>query len=117
MSEHEKDSRPASQLSDTGIDDKSRSDEEHEVNGRIAGGSHLEGLGDNNAMNEHENGQLTKVDFDLPLTLTTTKQYEGEEIILLSYADSDKENPFNWSLVRKRVITFLLCGMTLFIGM
>jgi hypothetical protein len=114
--ENEKDSRPVSRFSDTDNDHKSKSEEE-EVSGRIAGGKHLKELGEHDSTSEQKDGGLTKVDFDLPLTLATTKQYEGEEIILLDYVDGDKENPFNWSLVRKRVITFLLCGMTLFIGM
>lgn len=121
MSEYEekseKDSRSASRISDTNIVHKSKAEEDVEVRGRIAGGKYLELLGENDSTNASKDWQLTKVEFDLPLTITTTKHHEGEEIILLSYADGDKENPFNWSLARKRLITMLLCGMTLFIGM
>lgn len=113
---NEKDSRPVSQFADTDIDHKSKA-EDSEVYGRIVGGTHVEELGETDSTSEEKNGQLMKVDIDLPLTLTTTKQHEGQEIILLTYADGDKENPFNWSLAKKRVITGLLCSMTLFIGM
>ncbi|KAJ9659756.1 hypothetical protein H2201_007192 [Coniosporium apollinis] len=54
---------------------------------------------------------------DLPLTLTDTKQINGEEVILLKFAPGDKENPFNWSKKRKSFITWLLNLMTLFIGL
>ncbi|QDS74379.1 hypothetical protein FKW77_005355 [Venturia effusa] len=120
MSEYEKDSekasRPASLFADTDIYHKSKADDP-EAFGRIVGGKYLEEVGETDSTSEEKEGQLLKVDIDLPLTLTTTKQHEGQEIILLTYADGDKENPFNWSLVRKRVISALLCSMTLFIGL
>lgn len=120
MSDHEKDaekdSRPATLFDETDIDHKSKVEEDVEVPGRIAGGKHLQELGEMDSTSEEKDGQLMRVDIDLPLTLTTRKYHNGEEIILLDYADGDKENPFNWSLARKRVITGLLCSMTLFIG-
>lgn len=120
MSDHEKDaekdSRPATLFDETDIDHKSKAEEDVEILGRIIGAKYLEELGEKDSTSEEKNGQLIKVDIDLPLSLTTRKYHNGEEIILLEYADGDKENPFNWSLARKRVITGLLCSMTLFIG-
>ncbi|TLD34470.1 multidrug resistance protein [Venturia nashicola] len=121
MSDHEKDaekdSRPATLFDETDIDHKSKAEEDVEIPGRMVGGKYLQELGELDSTSKEKNGQVTKVDIDLPLTLTTRKYHKGEEILLLEYADGDKENPFNWSLARKRVITGLLCSMTLFIGL
>ncbi|KAK6383001.1 hypothetical protein LTS17_003671 [Exophiala oligosperma] len=55
---------------------------------------------------------------DFPLTNTeTTRDSHGKEVILLSFVPGDPENPFNWSVHRRRFISALLCLMTLFIGL
>ncbi|TVY44564.1 putative MFS-type transporter [Lachnellula subtilissima] len=84
--------------------------------GRIAGGSFLQSLHESDS-DSHEGETLKEVDFDLPLTLTELVHQDGQEYILLKFADGDKENPFNWSSARKSFITLLLCLMTLFIGL
>ncbi|KIV78243.1 hypothetical protein PV11_09979 [Exophiala sideris] len=74
-------------------------------------------------LHEHEKAdeigsETIRIDADLPLTCTeTTHDEDGREIILLSFAPKDKENPFNWSVHRRRFITVLLCIMSLFVGL
>lgn len=60
---------------------------------------------------------LTKFDFDLPLTLTEQIEHKGQEFILLHFVDGDSDDPFNWNPKRKAYISVLLCLMTLTIGM
>ncbi|KAL7415351.1 MFS general substrate transporter [Mrakia frigida] len=43
-------------------------------------------------------------------------QHEGK-IILVDWEENDPENPMNWSKGKKWLMTMLLCGMTLFIGL
>lgn len=60
---------------------------------------------------------LTKFDFDLPLTLTEEIEHQGKNFILLHFVEGDIEDPFNWNPRRKAYISVLLCLMTLTIGM
>lgn len=64
-----------------------------------------------------KDANLIEVEVDMPLTLTETITHDGENYILLKFADGDQQNPFNWSNARKRFISTLLCLMTLFIGL
>ncbi|KAG4430684.1 hypothetical protein IFR05_013836 [Cadophora sp. M221] len=84
--------------------------------GRLAGGTFLNDLQGNESTGS-ENGPLTEVDIDMPLTLTEIITKDGQEYILLKFTDDDKQDPFNWSNGRKAWITLLLCLMTLFIGL
>lgn len=60
---------------------------------------------------------ITKFDFDLPLTLTEDISHKGEDFILLHFPEGDRDDPFNWNPKRKAYISVLLCLMTLTIGM
>lgn len=84
------------------------------IEGRIAGGTYLT---NNEGDVEIQGGPLVRVEIDLPLTLTEEKRVNDIEVIILKFADGDKENPFNWSRGKKAFITTLLCMMTLFIGL
>jgi MFS family permease len=84
--------------------------------GRVAGGKHLQELYDDHAFTPND-GPIQKVDVDMPLTLTETIYHNGNQYIVLDFAEGDKENPFNWSAKRKAFISMLLCLMTLFIGL
>ncbi|KAL3419322.1 major facilitator superfamily transporter [Phlyctema vagabunda] len=84
--------------------------------GRIAGGSFLDAIQDTDSGNAQD-GPLTQVEIEMPLTLTEVIQHEGKEYIKVKFVAGDKENPFNWSTGRKSFITVLLCMMTLFIGL
>ncbi|KAK4953471.1 hypothetical protein LTR66_013649, partial [Elasticomyces elasticus] len=83
--------------------------------GRIVGGRFLEELKTTDLY--LMGGKLKELEIDLPLTQWDVRQENGEEIILLTFVDGDRENPFNWSKARKGFITTLLCLMTLFIGL
>jgi MFS family permease len=84
--------------------------------GRLAGGSYLQDLhvSDSDSMDE---GPLTEVGVDTPLTLWEIQNKDDQEYIVLKFTDDDKQNPFNWSTGRKAWITLLLCLMTLFIAL
>ncbi|ESZ89749.1 putative MFS transporter [Sclerotinia borealis F-4128] len=84
--------------------------------GRIAGGSFLEQMRGSDSDNT-EDGPLKEVEIDMPETRTEIISKDGEEFILLQFADGDPENPFNWPAGKKVFITMLLCMMTLFIGL
>ncbi|GFF66476.1 hypothetical protein CNMCM6936_006847 [Aspergillus lentulus] len=84
--------------------------------GRVAGGKYLQELYDDHAFTPND-GPIQKVDVDMPLTLTETIHHNGNQYIVLDFAEGDKENPFNWSAKRKAFISLLLCLMTLFIGL
>jgi hypothetical protein len=84
--------------------------------GRIAGGSLLKELHESDSDNPEER-PLREVDIGFPLTFTEFVTQDDQEYIILKFADDDKEDPFNWSRGRKAWITFLLCLMTLFIGL
>jgi MFS family permease len=84
--------------------------------GRVAGGKYLQELYDDHALAPND-GPIQKVDIDMPLTLTETINHNGNQYIVLDFAEGDKENPFNWSPQRKAFISLLLCLMTLFIGL
>ncbi|GIC92917.1 MFS transporter [Aspergillus udagawae] len=84
--------------------------------GRVAGGKYLQELYDDHALAPND-GPIQKVDVDMPLTLTETINHNGNQYIVLDFAEGDKENPFNWSPQRKAFISLLLCLMTLFIGL
>jgi MFS family permease len=84
--------------------------------GRVAGGKHLQELYDDHAFTPND-GPIQKVDVDMPLTVTETLYHNGNQYIVLDFAEGDKENPFNWSAKRKAFISMLLCLMTLFIGL
>ncbi|TKA68218.1 hypothetical protein B0A55_09055 [Friedmanniomyces simplex] len=86
--------------------------------GRIIGGKYLVGRQAAPSPSDHEDhGTLKTVDIDMPLTLTEGVHKNGRDYIVLSFADGDKENPFNWKLWYKRCITTMLNLMTLFIGL
>ncbi|GFF98291.1 uncharacterized transporter C36.01c [Aspergillus udagawae] len=84
--------------------------------GRVAGGKYLQELYDDHTLAPND-GPIQKVDVDMPLTLTETINHNGNQYIVLDFAEGDKENPFNWSPQRKAFISLLLCLMTLFIGL
>ncbi|PKX91208.1 MFS transporter [Aspergillus novofumigatus IBT 16806] len=84
--------------------------------GHVAGGKYLQELYDDHAFAPND-GPIQKVDVDMPLTLTETIYHNGNQYIVLNFAEGDKENPFNWSAKRKAFISLLLCLMTLFIGL
>lgn len=83
--------------------------------GRIVGGKHNVDEAISGINTDH--GPLTEVDIDIPLTLTERQTVNGQEYIVLTFADHDKENPFNWNAWYKRSITTMLNLMTLFIGL
>lgn len=60
---------------------------------------------------------VEEVETDIPLTLTEVIEDKGDEFTLLTFADGDKEDPFNWPRGKKAFISVLLCLMTLFIGL
>lgn len=84
------------------------------IKGRIAGGSFLT---NNEGDLDTQGGPLVRVEIDMPMTLTEAKRVNDQDVIILKFADGDKENPFNWSKGKKAFITVLLCMMTLFIGL
>ncbi|KAK7744440.1 hypothetical protein SLS53_003324, partial [Cytospora paraplurivora] len=82
--------------------------------GRIVGGKYVD---PSNAEIDPDVGEIKTVDIDMPLTLTELVEHEGKEYIVLEFATGDKENPYNWSIWYKRMVTWMLCLMTLFIGL
>ncbi|KAL2850190.1 major facilitator superfamily domain-containing protein [Aspergillus pseudoustus] len=66
-----------------------------------------------------DRGEPDVVDFDFPATALEARHIEesNEDVLVLDFLDGDSENPFNWSPVRKGVISVLLCLMTLFVGL
>ncbi|KAJ5929797.1 hypothetical protein N7454_006747 [Penicillium verhagenii] len=84
--------------------------------GWIVGGTHRDQLQDEQSP-EFDNRLLQEVDFDLPLTVTMKIEHNGKNFMVLEFMEGDKQNPFNWSGKRKAFISFLLCMMTLFIGL
>lgn len=86
--------------------------------GKVAGGRFVtqrDHVGESGDVSSSETVQL---DEDFPLTCTeVTRDKHGHEVILLSFAAGDPENPFNWSPHRRRFISALLCLMTLFVGL
>jgi hypothetical protein len=107
-----KDSSSPDLLSTKQDEDKSKSSKKGWVTGR----SFLKDLSGSDSDNTDE-GQLKKVDFNLPLTLMEVVHRNDQEYILLKFVDGGKENPFNWSVSRKAFIPLLLCLMALFIGL
>ncbi|KAJ5175592.1 uncharacterized protein N7482_001469 [Penicillium canariense] len=84
--------------------------------GWVIGGKFRETIDDEQS--PHFEGRLLQeVDFDLPLTVTKPTEHNGHNFLVLEFAHSDRENPFNWSAKRKAFISVLLCLMTLFIGL
>ncbi|GIK07204.1 hypothetical protein Aspvir_002860 [Aspergillus viridinutans] len=94
----------------------SHSQAQQHQRGRVAGGKYLQELYDDHAFAPND-GPIQKVDVDMPLTMTETIYHNGNQYIVLDFAEGDKENPFNWSPKRKAFISLLLCLMTLFIGL
>lgn len=88
-----------------------------QTKGCIAGGSHLENLKNDEAAQNQDNGKLTEVDIDMPLTVTEVIQKDGNEFIVLHFRENDPEDPFHWNLWLRRFISTLLNLMTLFIGL
>ncbi|KAF7122893.1 hypothetical protein CNMCM5793_001003 [Aspergillus hiratsukae] len=84
--------------------------------GRVAGGEYLQELYDDHDFAPNVD-PIQKVDIHMPLTLTEMIYHNGNQYIVLDFAEGDKENPFNWSAKRKAFISLLLCLMTLFIGL
>lgn len=86
--------------------------------GRIIGGKYLTEEHEAPPPPGHEDhGELKKVDIDMPLTLTEFVHKNDKDYIVVSFAEGDKENPFNWNPWYKRSITTMLNLMTLFIGL
>lgn len=79
----------------------------------IVGGCH--------AQDKERSSQLDvvvkEIEEDIPLTMTEIVEDDGDEFTLLTFADGDKEDPFNWPRGKKAFISVLLCLMTLFIGL
>lgn len=82
----------------------------------VIGGKYREQLYEEHSQ-EFEGKLVQEVDFDLPLTATKPSQHNGQNFIVLEFAEGDKENPFNWNPKYKAFISILLCAMTLFIGL
>lgn len=82
--------------------------------GRIVGGKYIDESVEDI---DPDCGPITKVDIDMPLTLTEVINYQDKEYIVLTFATGDKENPFNWNPWYKRSISTMLNLMTLFIGL
>lgn len=78
----------------------------------VIGGKYI-----NEEDNVQNNYNLTKFEFDLPLTITEEVEDKGEKFLLLHFPEGDSEDPFNWNPKRKAYISVLLCAMTLTIGM
>lgn len=88
--------------------------------GRVVGGKYrTQEDGDTPATSQHQDhGPLVELDdVDIPLTLTEVVRKNDQEYIVVSFADGDKANPFNWSSWYKAFITTILNLMTLFIGL
>ncbi|KAK7526098.1 major facilitator superfamily domain-containing protein [Phyllosticta citriasiana] len=86
------------------------------VKGRVAGGVYLQAV-NAEATTGSDHGPLKEVECDMPLTNTEIVHKDGEEFILLKFAPGDKENPFNWPNAKKWFMSWLLCLMTLTIGL
>lgn len=82
--------------------------------GRLVGGKYVD---PSNEQIDPDVGPITTVDIDMPLTLTELVEHDGKEYIILEFATDDKENPYNWSPWKKRMVTTMLNLMTLFIGL
>lgn len=82
--------------------------------GRIVGGKFVDPV---NEAIDADVGPITNVDVDMPLTLTETVLHNDKEYIILTFSTGDKENPYEWSVWKKRMVTAILCLMTLFIGL
>lgn len=85
--------------------------------GRVVGGKHAEEYHDEQASSFPEHGPLQQVDIDVPLTLTDTTYHNGSQVTVLDFRPGDPENPFNWSSKKKGFLSWMLCMMTLFIGL
>ncbi|KAI0595327.1 major facilitator superfamily domain-containing protein [Biscogniauxia sp. FL1348] len=83
--------------------------------GRVVGGRYIELNKETNLHGDH--GPLKTVDVDMPLTLTELVQKDGQDYLVLSFAEGDCENPFNWAPSRKIFVCTMLNLMTLFIGL
>lgn len=82
--------------------------------GRVVGGKFVDPA---NESIDPDCGVITTVDIDMPLTLTETVLHDGKEYIILTFSTGDKENPYEWSVWKKRMVSTMLCLMTLFIGL
>lgn len=85
--------------------------------GRVIGGKYVKAFQNGNVHHNSLTGPLQTIDEDMPLTMVEKLHHEGQEEILLEFAEGDKENPFNWPSSRKTFISLLLCLMTLFVGL
>ena len=84
--------------------------------GRVVGGKYTETASEKTSPDE-ESRPLQEVQCDMPLTLTDSIIKDEKEWVVLEFAQGDPEDPYNWPAARKWSITFILCGMTLFIGL
>lgn len=82
--------------------------------GRIVGGKYVDPA---NESIDPDCGPITTVDVDMPLTLTETVVHDDKEYVILTFATGDKENPYEWSPWKKRMVSTMLNLMTLFIGL
>jgi MFS family permease len=88
---------------------------EYSKKGLIVGGKYRDELSEEQS--QQYDSLLQEVDIDMPLTVTTPTEHNGQQFIILEFVEADKENPFNWSGAYKAFISALLCLMTLFIGL
>ncbi|CAJ2508135.1 Uu.00g093210.m01.CDS01 [Anthostomella pinea] len=84
--------------------------------GRVVGGRFIQ---INQESNLHQDHGLLKTidDTDVPLTLTEMVHKDGQDYIVLHFAEGDCENPFNWPAGKKIFVCAMLNMMTLFIGL
>ncbi|KAJ9626300.1 hypothetical protein H2203_003932 [Taxawa tesnikishii (nom. ined.)] len=110
------DTPPRETSPDTKREDQDHPQPDQPIKGRICGRKYLDELDKENAPNP-EYGPIKEVDTDMRLTLTELLTKNGNEWIVLKYADDDTENPFKWNKWRRRFMSSLLNLMTLFIGL
>lgn len=85
--------------------------------GRVCGGKFLHEMTEEDDSPVARERPLTRVDVDIPLTYTHLVPKDGKEFVVLDFRPGDEQNPYNWSSIRKLVISTELCLLTLFIGL
>ncbi|CAK4034208.1 MFS-type transporter [Lecanosticta acicola] len=82
---------------------------------RIVGGKYIEANKEAGLHADH--GPLLEIEQDMPLTLIEVIQKDGKDFMELKFANGDCENPYNWNPRYKTFVSYMLNGMTLFIGL